>query len=617
MELFYFFVCIAIAIIFIFWAIYYFNRPSKPTVSYSSEEDLYTPSNLKEMQNQVDKLMKLPDLSDSCKGKYLFLDTETTGLPKKRNASPSDSENWPYVVQLAWILTDENGLRISKGNYIIKQNVVIPQNAINIHHISNEIMQKEGELPSKVYSEFIESLNNCEYIIAHNITFDLPILQCELIRNGFTDSLYSKKSFCTMNQGVFFCSLLDSLGRNKKPKLLELFGELYFDNPFINLSGGLHDAMFDTILTYRCFMKMIEEGPKLLEMGAGEAISKKQEDAAEEEKELTLNEDHIYIVGGFYCTMKAKEYIMQMNDKDVVYFLPEPTNPYDKNAILVCSPSGMQIGYVSKNYNVKLLNLLNKKLVIGKLSGFPFSSYEYAVTLDECTDMEAYENAISILKQKKISEYKAKEKFEKQIRMNYSEKMDKAVFAYEMKRYDKVSEIIKPFFDEDIAGSTCYELALYMLHMNKNYKEEAKLLDEYLASDDVKTIPFWKRRKFHILREIGDIVSNEQIENDKVGVETTVQELDAFSVVVNILSDIVDINRIDYRDSRTLFSINLDDNNRKPICKLYLNNQEKLYIGLIGENKEIIKKSITNVDDINLYSTELRHTLQTYLNFSE
>lgn len=607
------------AFILLFGVAIYIYRAinSKPTVSSGSEDDLYTSSNLKEIQSQVENLIKLPDLSNSCKGKYLFLDTETTGLPQKRNASPSDTDNWPYVVQLAWILTDENGFRISNGNYIIKQNVVIPQNVINIHHISNEIMQKEGKLPSKVYSEFIESLNNCEYIIAHNVAFDLPILQCELIRNGFSESLYSKKSFCTMNQGVFFCSLLDRSGRNKKPKLLELFGELYFDNPFINISGGLHDAMFDTILTYRCFIKMIEKSPKLIEMGTTYVTINKKEKDISEEKELTLNEDHIYIVGGFYCTMQAKEYIMQMNDKDIVYFLPEPNNPYDKNAILVCSPSGMQIGYVGRNYNIRLLNLLNKKLVIGKLSGSAFSSYEYAVTLDECRDMEAYENAISILKQKKISEYKAKEKFNKQISMNYSEKMDKAVFAYEMKRYDKVYEIIKPFFDEDIAGATCYELALYMLHMEKNYKEEAKLLDEYLASDDVKTPPFWKRRKFHILREIGDIVSNEQIDNDKVGVETTVQELDAFSVVVNILSDMVDINRIDYRDSRTLFSINLDDNNRKPICKLYLNNQEKLYIGLIGDNKEIIKKSITCVDDINLYSTELRNTLQTYLNFQE
>ena len=112
---------------------------------------------------------------------------------------------------------------------------------------------------------------------------------------------------------------------------------------------------------------------------------------------------------------------------------------------------------------------------------------------------------------------------------------------------------------------------------------------------------------------MGVIVSNDQIENEKAGVETTVLELDAFSIVVDILADVVDVNRIDFRDAQTLFSVNLDGNTRKPICKLYLNNIYKMYIGIIERDKSVSKKQINSLDDIKQYSEELKDTVLRYL----
>jgi hypothetical protein len=34
---------------------------------------------------------------------YLFFDTETTGLPKNYKAPVTDLNNWPRLVQLAWL----------------------------------------------------------------------------------------------------------------------------------------------------------------------------------------------------------------------------------------------------------------------------------------------------------------------------------------------------------------------------------------------------------------------------------------------------------------------------------------------------------------------------------
>ena len=42
--------------------------------------------------------------------RLFFFDTETTGLPRDWNAPLRDLDNWPRLVQLAWLLCDEAGL---------------------------------------------------------------------------------------------------------------------------------------------------------------------------------------------------------------------------------------------------------------------------------------------------------------------------------------------------------------------------------------------------------------------------------------------------------------------------------------------------------------------------
>lgn len=215
------------------------------------------------IQKKLDILAKIPEDSQTEKGKYLLFDTETTGLPRKRNAEPEDLANWPYIVEIAWYLIDEEGLLVDGCHYIVKQNVSIPLTATKIHHISTQKMLTEGVAAQKVYSEFVESAEKAEYIIAHNLEFDMPIIECELLRNGFDKILFAKKQFCTMKTGRNFCTVYDCAGHLKNPKLVELFGELYFNDPYMKIEGT-HNALADTNMLYRCFMKMKELKPDLL-----------------------------------------------------------------------------------------------------------------------------------------------------------------------------------------------------------------------------------------------------------------------------------------------------------------------------------------------------------------
>jgi DNA polymerase III subunit epsilon len=53
---------------------------------------------------------------------YLFFDTETTGLPNNWKASVTDFNNWPRLVQLAYLHYDNDGNKISEGDFITKPN---------------------------------------------------------------------------------------------------------------------------------------------------------------------------------------------------------------------------------------------------------------------------------------------------------------------------------------------------------------------------------------------------------------------------------------------------------------------------------------------------------------
>ena len=182
---------------------------------------------------------------------YLFFDTETTGLPTDWNAPVSDLENWPRLVQLAYILQDERGQLISQKNKIIKPSgFTIPSEASDIHGISQIIAEINGEDLSDVINEFDDYVKKSSLIIGHNIEFDAKIIGAEFLRLGKKDTLETKKQICTMKNSTDFCKIEGYYGY-KWPKLGELHYKL-FGNQFY----GAHNAMVDVEITAKCFWKL-------------------------------------------------------------------------------------------------------------------------------------------------------------------------------------------------------------------------------------------------------------------------------------------------------------------------------------------------------------------------
>lgn len=96
------------------------------------------------------------------------------------------------------------------------------------------------------------------------------------------------------------------------------------------------------------------------------------------------------------------------------------------------------------------------------------------------------------------------------------------------------------------------------------------------------------------------------------GIVTTREEMDSYLIVKAILRPVVDISRVFHRDTQSYFGILLDDNNRKPICRMYFNAQSVKYIALFDANKKETRHVINSLDDIYNFSDELRKTISYY-----
>jgi len=113
----------------------------------------------------------------------------------------------------------------------------------------------------------------------------------------------------------------------------------------------------------------------------------------------------------------------------------------------------------------------------------------------------------------------------------------------------------------------------------------------------------------------GDHLTDEsditQQEVDDRGIITTEEELEGFMVVKAILREVLDVDRIHHRDTKSYFGILLDDNNRKPICRLHFNTSQK-YLGVFGSEKKETKHSIDSLNDLYNFSNEIKAALDIY-----
>ncbi len=185
---------------------------------------------------------------------FLIFDTETTGLPNNYKAPLDDFDNWPRMVQLAWQIHDKHGAFVEAKNYIIKPvGFEIPYKSVQVHGITTEKAFAEGQDLKEVLKKFSADVETCQFIVGHNVEFDLSIVGSEFLRAGIPNFINEREHVCTKIESTDFCSIPGGKGRKFKwPTLSELHQKL-FNEDF----EEAHNASADVVATARSFLELV------------------------------------------------------------------------------------------------------------------------------------------------------------------------------------------------------------------------------------------------------------------------------------------------------------------------------------------------------------------------
>jgi DNA polymerase III epsilon subunit-like protein len=133
--------------------------------------------------------------------------------------------------------------------------VVVDPVSIQIHGITQEIMDKKGIPIQEALIHLRDALGKVDLCVGHNVSFDKRFIIVEGVRNSIRMNFPA--DYCTMKNSKNICKIQftfsDGTKGYKFPKLMELYEHLFPDIP---APQNLHNSLADTIVTLKCYCKM-------------------------------------------------------------------------------------------------------------------------------------------------------------------------------------------------------------------------------------------------------------------------------------------------------------------------------------------------------------------------
>ncbi len=183
----------------------------------------------------------------------LFLDIEASGLPKKWKLPYSAKDNWPFCVQVCWIIYTKDGQEVKQENHYIKgNNFKIARSATKIHGITQSYIEANGQSRTEVMKMLSEDVARYQpLVIGHFMEFDFNMVGADFYRTGIENPIKKEMTFCTMLATTH-------LVKNPVLKFFKL-SELYKTLFNITLKNQ-HNALVDARATAECFFELVKRG---------------------------------------------------------------------------------------------------------------------------------------------------------------------------------------------------------------------------------------------------------------------------------------------------------------------------------------------------------------------
>lgn len=167
------------------------------------------------------------------------------------------------------------------------------------------------------------------------------------------------------------------------------------------------------------------------------------------------------------------------------------------------------------------------------------------------------------------------------------------------------SESFTKYFAKQVyQGTLTQKIVEQFMYLLK--KSSSQMLSEYITDRLQSALTIEKEVE---KREQEETI--EDTKDKKALIVTTEEELEGFYIIKSIVREVIGANRITYRDAQSYFAIFADDNNRKPIARLYFNSNKKT-ISYFDADKKETKVEISKLDDIYNYKNQLLETAKNY-----
>lgn len=194
--------------------------------------------------------------------RFLFFDTETTGVPRDRRTNYTNTRNWPRVVQIAWVVFGGDGREHVAEEFLVRPDgFTIPSAAVRVHGITTRRAREDGAAIEHVMEQFLPAVESAGAgLVAHNLEFDRNVIGAELHRLGLARpdierNLFRTPAYCTMEGSTAYCRIPGTRGRLKWPTLEQLHRRLFGTGV-----DGAHGALADVRACARCFFRLREMG---------------------------------------------------------------------------------------------------------------------------------------------------------------------------------------------------------------------------------------------------------------------------------------------------------------------------------------------------------------------